>query len=131
LYRQLNTLLEADLIQVVQENQIRGTVEKVYALKEQSVNSMEDFLKLSKEDHLELFLTFTTQLVGQFENYLNQEDIDFIRDGVSYRVAKLYLTDEEFKELVINIGALIQKAALNQPSPERKARNFATIIIPK
>jgi DNA-binding PadR family transcriptional regulator len=131
LYRQLNTLLEADLIQVVQENQIRGTVEKVYALKEQSVNSMEDFLKLSKEDHLELFLTFTTQLVGQFENYLNQEDIDFIRDGVSYRVAKLYLTDEEFKELVINIGALIQKAALNQPSPKRKARNFATIIIPK
>ena len=34
LYRHLNKLLEAELIQVVQENQIRGTVEKVYALKE-------------------------------------------------------------------------------------------------
>lgn len=40
LYRQLNTLLEADLIEVVQENQVRGTIEKVYALKEQSVHSM-------------------------------------------------------------------------------------------
>lgn len=130
LYRQLTTLLEADLIQVVQENQIRGTIEKVYALKEQTINSQEEFLNLSKEEHLELFLTFMTHLLGLYENYLNQGDVDLLNDGVGYRIAKLYLSDEEYMELVKNIGSLIQKAALNEPAPERKAKNLATIIIP-
>ncbi|WP_147533386.1 helix-turn-helix domain-containing protein [Bacillus marasmi] len=131
LYRQLNTLLEAEIIQVVQENQIRGTIEKVYALKEPSVNSQEDFLSLSKEEHLELFLTFTTQLLGQYEAYLNKKEIDLLQDGVSYRVAKLYLSDDEFQNLVVKMGTLLQDALQYEPTPERKARNFATIIIPE
>ncbi|PLT32118.1 helix-turn-helix domain-containing protein [Bacillus sp. V5-8f] len=131
LYRHLGKLLEADLIKVVQENQIRGTVEKVYALKEQTVTSQEEFFNLSKEEHLELFLTFAAQLAGLYENYLNQEDIDLVRDGVSYRVANLYLSDTEFLDLVQKIGGLIQEAALNDPTPQRKARNFASIVIPE
>ena len=55
LYRHLNKLLEADLIQVVQENQIRGTVEKVYALKEPSVHSQEDFYAYQKRNILTSF----------------------------------------------------------------------------
>lgn len=130
LYRQLNTLLESDIVEVVQENPIRGTIEKVYALKETETPSMEEFLNLSKEEHLELFLSFTTQLISQYETYLNKKDIDFIKDGVSYRVAKLYLSDQEFIDLIKQIGSLIQQATLNEPAPDRKARNFATIIIP-
>lgn len=131
LYRHLNKLLEADVIEVVQENQIRGTVEKVYGLKEQSINSPEEFKNFSKDQHLELFFTFTTQLVGLYENYLNLGEVDLLKDGVSYRVANLNLTDEEFIELVKNISSLYQKAMLNEPTPERKRRNFATIIIPE
>jgi DNA-binding transcriptional ArsR family regulator len=130
LYRQLNTLLEADIIQVVQENQIRGTVEKVYALKEPSIQSQEEFLNLSKEEHLELFLTFTTQLLGQYETYLNKREIDLVKDGAGYRVAKLYLSDEEYIDLMKNIGLLIQQATLNEPTSERRAKNVATIVIP-
>lgn len=131
LYRQLNTLHEADIIEVVQENQIRGTIEKVYALKEPSTNSLEEFLNLSKEEHLELFLTFTTQLLGQYEAYLNKENTDLMKDGVSYRVAKLYLSDEEFIDLIKKMGLLLQQATLNEPTPERKVKNIATIIIPE
>ncbi|RFU60982.1 helix-turn-helix domain-containing protein [Peribacillus glennii] len=131
LYRHLGKLHEAEVIEVVQENHIRGTVEKVYALKEQSVSSQQEFLNLSREEHLELFLTFAAQLAGVYENYLNQEDIDLVRDGVSYRMANLYLSDTEFMEMVQKIGKLIQDAALNEPAPDRKARNWATIIIPE
>ncbi|WP_442598902.1 helix-turn-helix domain-containing protein [Neobacillus sp. D3-1R] len=131
LYRHINKLLEANIIEVVQENQIRGTVEKIYGLKEVSINSQQDLMNLSKDQHLELFLTFTTQLLGIYENYLNQDDIHIVRDGVSYRLANLYLTDEEFLELAKEMGGLIQKAMLNEPSPERKGRNLATIIIPE
>ena len=131
LYRHLNKLLEADVLQIVQENQVRGTVEKVYALKETTVSSQEEFLNLSKEEHLELFLTFTTSLLGMYENYLNGDEVDLVKDGVSYKAANLYLSDEEFMELIQGIGALIQKAMLNEPSSERRARNFATIVIPE
>jgi DNA-binding transcriptional ArsR family regulator len=131
LYRHLNKLLEADVIEVVQENQIRGTVEKVYGLREQPINSPEDFLNFSKEQHLELFFTFTTQLLGLYENYLDRGEVDLLKDGVSYRVANVQLTDEEYMELVREMGALIQNAMLNERTPERKSRNIATIVIPE
>lgn len=60
-----------------------------------------------------------------------QDDIDLVKDGAGYRIAKLYLTDLEYLDLVKGIGSLIQKASLNEPSPERKAKNIATIIIPE
>jgi DNA-binding transcriptional ArsR family regulator len=130
LYRHLNKLLEAGVIMVVQENQIRGTVEKIYALKELPLHTQEDLLNLSAEQHLELFLTFTTQVVGLYENYLNQGDVDLVRDGVSYRMANLFLSDEEYLEFIKEMSSLIVKAMANEPTPERKMRNLATILIP-
>jgi DNA-binding transcriptional ArsR family regulator len=131
LYRQLNTLLKAGFLEVVEENQVRGTLEKVYGLKEPSIQSQEDLKKLSKEEHLHLFLLFQSLLMDQYENYLEQEDIDLIKDGVSYRVANLQLTDQEFAELTRKISVLLMEAMSNEPSPDRRARNFATIIIPE
>ncbi|MRX52853.1 helix-turn-helix domain-containing protein [Bacillus idriensis] len=130
LYRHLNKLLEAKIIQVVKENQIRGTIEKVYALNEPSVQSQEDFLKLTSEEHLELFMNFTTQLMGMYESYLQNDEADLVKDGVSYAVANVHLSDSEFMELVKGIAELLQNAMLNEPSPERKGRNIATIVIP-
>jgi DNA-binding transcriptional ArsR family regulator len=131
LYRQLNTLLKAGFLEVVEENQVRGTLEKVYGLKEPSIQSQEDLKKLTKEEHLHLFLLFQSLLMDHYENYLEQEDIDLIKDGVSYRVANLQLTDQEFAELTRKISVLLMEAMNNEPSPERTPRNFATIIIPE
>lgn len=131
LYRHINALLEAGLIEVVQENQIRGTVEKVFALKEPTAQEQQSFLEMSKEEHMELFFTFTAQLIGSFERYLQKENADFLKDGVSYRMAELHVTDEEFFDLVKKIGALIQQAAENEPAPERNVKQFATMIIPE
>jgi DNA-binding transcriptional ArsR family regulator len=130
LYRHLNKLLDAGFIRVVQENPVRGTIEKVYALKEPEVQSQEDFLKLSKQEHIELFLTFTTQLMHLYESYLSRDGVDLVKDGVSYTIANLHLSDQEFMELMQGVGTLIQSALANEPTPERKSRHIATIIIP-
>lgn len=50
---------------------------------------------------------------------------------MSYRVAELHVTDEEFRELAVKIGTLIMEAVQNEPSPERKVKQLATIIIPE
>ncbi|WP_409300484.1 helix-turn-helix domain-containing protein [Peribacillus sp. SCS-155] len=127
LYRHLNKLLEAGLIEVVQENQARGMTEKVYALKQPSNHGLEH---VTKEQHMDLFFSFLAQLMGDYERYL-ETDYDLVRDGVSYRVARMHLTDVEFLELARNIGKLIGEAMQNEPSKERTARNLATIVIPE
>jgi len=131
LYRHLNKLLEAEVLKVVKENQIRGTVEKIYALNEHEVSNKSDLTKLSKDEHLNLFLTFMTHLLGQYESYLNQENIDLIKDGVSYRQAMVYLTDQELQEFMQELSQVYKKVIDNEPSNDRKARHLSTIFIPE
>ncbi|PMC39198.1 transcriptional regulator [Bacillus sp. UMB0899] len=130
LYRHLNKLLEADVIQVVEENKIRGTVEKFYALNVKEQSTTEDFQKLSREEHLNLFLTFMTHLLGQYEAYLQQDEIDLMKDGVSFREAMIYLSDQEFQEFISELSKVYLKVIENEPTSERKARHISTIMIP-
>jgi len=128
LYRHMNILLEAGFVEVVEENKIRGTMEKVYALKEQKP---EAFLHMSKEEHIDVFTAFAAQLIASFERYVSGEDVDLQRDGAGYRMMELHVTDEEFGELAGKMGALIMKAAQNEPAPGRKVKKMATIFIPE
>lgn len=130
LYRHLNKLLEAEVLKVVKENQIRGTVEKIYALNEHELSNREDLVKLSKDEHLNLFLTFMTHILGQYESYLQQDEIDLIKDGVSYRQAMVYLSDQEFQQFVSELSQVFSKVVNNEPTSERTARHVTTIFIP-
>jgi DNA-binding transcriptional ArsR family regulator len=130
LYRHLNKLLEAEVLKVVKENQIRGTIEKIYALNEHELSNKEDLEKVSKDEHLNLFLTFMTHLLGQYESYLQQDEIDLIKDGVSYRQAMVYLSDQEFQEFITELSQVFKKVMDNEPSNERTVRHISTICIP-
>ncbi|WP_273124769.1 helix-turn-helix domain-containing protein [Metabacillus sp. HB246100] len=131
LYRHLNKLLEAEIIKIVKENQIRGTVEKFYSLVDQQVINQDDLHKLSRDEHLQLFLTFMTHLLAKYESYLNQEEIDLFKDGVVYREAIAYLSDDEFNEFVEDLSIIMKKVMDKKPSNERKARHIANIVIPE
>lgn len=132
LYRQLDTLVKSNILLIAKENQIRGTVEKVYALNVSSVNLKNDELKgLTKDDHLQYFLFFTAQLTKHFEMYLNTDDIDFERDGVGYRQVALNLSNEEFHCFVTDLRKVYETYADNLPSPNRTKRIISTITIPE
>jgi hypothetical protein len=130
MYRHLNKLTLAEIITVVEENQIRGTVEKVFSLAE-SVNQQttEEIIKAPKEEQLKYFFTFLINLLGDFEKYLNKENFDLVNDGVTYSQAHIYADDKEFSELIRAIGTALQNVYLNKPASGRKARTVATIII--
>jgi DNA-binding transcriptional ArsR family regulator len=132
LYRHLDKLVKTNILTVVDEKQIRGTVEKVYKidLSEASMGNKE-LTDITKEEHLKYFMFFAGQLIANFEAYLQQEDIDFERDGVGFRQTAFYLSDEEFKELYTEIGKAFQKASRNSPSTGRTKRYISTIIIPE
>ena len=132
LYRQLDTLVKAEVLIVTEQNQIRGTVEKVYSLNISAVNMTNDDVKeLTKEEHLQYFLVFTAQLTKNFEAYLQKNDIDFQRDGVGYRQIALHLTDEEFLDFAKDMGEVYGKYIRNAPSPKRTKRIISNVIIPE
>jgi DNA-binding transcriptional ArsR family regulator len=129
LYRHLSKLVEYELIQVVEERQVRGTLEKVYALKQNDTNlAPED---LSNEAIMELFTSFVLSVLGDFGRYLNQaEKPDLIKDGVSFTKAPLYLNDEEYKEFLMAFAPVVMQRLENRPEPGRRYRLLTTIIMP-
>lgn len=132
LYRHLNKLFDAGVVFVVQEQQVRGTIEKVYSLtqKEASITN-EDIRNFSKEQYMDLFMKYMANLLGEYERYVSQDSVDFEKDGVSLRQASLYLSDDEFMNLIKELGQVYAKVLNNEPAPDRKKRIFANIIIPE
>jgi DNA-binding PadR family transcriptional regulator len=128
LYRHLKKLVDADIIKAVDEHQVRGTVEKVYALPEQAASLSEEELKnASAEEHMGFFMKFIATVLDDFERYVNQEDFDFIKDGTGYRQVSFYASDEEYRELLETINGGLMKLIGNEEEGRRK-RTLTTIV---
>lgn len=131
LYRHITKLVDSDIIKPVQENKIRGTIEKIYALSADANLTEEDVNKISREEHFHYFFSFLTTIMGDFDNYLNREHIDITKDGLTYRQANIYMSDKELQNLMGDISSLIVKQLDNKPTEERKLINISNISIPK
>ena len=131
LYRHINALLKEDILTVVSENRIRGTLEKVFSisatLESSTTKEMEE---ASRDDHFHYFFSFLMSLLGEYEAYLQQEAIDMKEDGISFRQCSVYLSDEEFIELLTVIHEQMFAAMKNEPREGRRLRTLANIVIP-
>jgi len=131
LYRHVNKLLKAGVIEIVQENKVRGTVEKVYGLSEKVMGDLnEDFLKASKEDQKRYFFTYLMSLMNEYETYIGSEGIDMVQDGLAYRRGRYYMNDEEFEQFVRDLQKAYMKIVHNEPGEGRRARTVGLIIVP-
>lgn len=132
LYRQLNALLKEDILTVIDENRIRGTVEKVYALSSTlESTTAEEVEEASKEDHFNFFFSFLMNQLGEYEEYLSKDEINLKEDGVSFRQFSLYLSDEELMDILSTLREKLVSAMDNKPTKDRRLRNVSTIVIPK
>lgn len=131
LYRHLKILLKAGYISVVEENPVRGTVEKIYSMNIESVNAVnKEAITLTAEEHKRCFFTYMTGLMDEFERYFEKDSIDAVKDGLSYSQGRYYLTDEEFSDFIQDLQNTFGKVIGNMPSPDRKARTIGFIMIP-
>ena len=132
LYRHINRLAEGGVLVVVEENPVRGTVEKVYALAEDQAHlSAEDMANLSKDDHMRMFTTFVTRLLHDFSHYLeSHETVDPAVDGVGYQQIPLYLSEEELGQFAQEINAALLPYVNLEPTPQRRRRIFTSVMMP-
>lgn len=131
LYRHVARLVDAGVLSVVAERRVRGAVERTYVLRTAAATiSLDEIAKMTPDEHRQAFLAYVAGLIGDFDRYLARGDIDLLRDGVSYRIAGMWLDDAELMELASELYAVVQPKFANAPRSGRKRRIFGTILLP-
>ncbi|WP_405162882.1 helix-turn-helix domain-containing protein [Nocardia sp. NBC_01499] len=131
LYRHVARLVDGGVLAVVAQRRVGGAVERTYALRVAAANvGPDDAAEMTPHQHRQGFLAFVAGLVGDFDRYVAQGDIDPLRDGVGYRMAGMWLDDAEWQELVRDLAIVFQSRLANTPGRGRKRRLVATVVLP-
>jgi hypothetical protein len=130
-YRHVTTLIDGEVVDVVEERKVRGAVERTLALRAGSSHVGPDEARtMSVEEHRQAFTAFAAALMGAFDRYLDRGDVDLGRDLVGYTQLVLHLTDEEMTELAADLKAVVAPRAAHEPGPGRTPRIVTTIVMP-
>lgn len=130
-YRHVGRLAEAGVLHVVSERRVRGITERTYMLRLFAAQMQPgEVAAMSLEEHGSAFLAYVAGLLGDFDRYLAREDRDFLRDGVSYRLAGFWLDDAEFAELMRELARVLQPRLANPPRPGRSRRILGYVLLP-
>jgi DNA-binding transcriptional ArsR family regulator len=130
LYRHLARLIDAGVLDVVAERKVRGTVERTYVKHgRQSVTGTE-LAQMSRADLRRAFLAYVAVLLADIDRYLERDDADLRRGGATFRIAALWLTDDELRELAAGYGKLLRPYLDRPATPGRTRRVVRTIVLP-
>jgi len=131
LYRHVALLVDGGVLSVVAERRVRGTVERTYVLRVSAASvNLDELDKMTREDHRQLFMAFVAGLLGDFDRYLEREDVDLVRDGVGFRMAGVWLDDGEYAEFLRDLARVVQPRVANPPKPGRRRRILGWVLLP-
>jgi DNA-binding transcriptional ArsR family regulator len=131
LYRHIARLVDAGVLSVVNERRVRGALERTFVLRVAAASiDLQQLEHMTREDHRQAFMAFVAGLLGDFDRYLSRDDIDLLRDGVTYRMAGLWLDDAELIDLGREVTRVLQPSLANPPRPGRRRRILGTVLLP-
>jgi Helix-turn-helix domain len=131
LYRHVARLVDAGVLAVVAERRVRGALERTYVLRLTATSiGLDEVARMSVDEHRQAFMAFVAGLLGDFDRYLARGDVDFLRDGVRYNLAALWLDDAEFADLLHDLARVLQPRLANPPKPGRKRRILGSVLLP-
>lgn len=122
-YHHVKLLEENGLIQVVQENRVRGTVEKVYAMREGGLPAA------GGAEAVALSTAFHMGLMQEINDYFSREEGDGRGDRVFFTSTLLRISDQEYEALLRDLVALLKPYAERAPG-EGRLRKLSVISTP-
>ncbi|OMC84130.1 helix-turn-helix domain-containing protein [Viridibacillus sp. FSL H8-0123] len=134
LYRHIQVLLDAGIIQIIKEKKVRSVFEKYYSLNEEAARlDSEEWQKLSKEEKVNYLSYYQLSLMTQYESYLSGLELDGSKeDKATFSLLELKIDDEHFDNFQQELNSLMvkyyNKKINNQNIP---TRTVAVTIIPK
>ncbi|MDE7327771.1 MAG: hypothetical protein K2N63_16085 [Lachnospiraceae bacterium] len=130
LYCNLKKMLSDGMLKVIGETQIRGTVEKTYAL---TFNFNIDFDAILTENSGTLYIHVLTQyflgFAKQFLEYCKSPNINIKNDMSGFPLSYIYLS-KKLNELMKSISSVIHAAEKNEPKVGRKLRMIGLMVSP-
>lgn len=131
LYRYLKKMTADGVLKIVNQTQVRGAVEKTYALAIDLKQEMNDVLdNNSGEAYMQTFIQYMLGFAEQFQEYCKKVDIDIVKDKSGFSLSPLYLSDEELEEFMKNYLMITEKYKNNSATQGRKLRSIGLIIAP-
>jgi hypothetical protein len=131
LYRHVAMLAKAGVLHVVAERRVRAVVERTYTLRGLAAQIQPDeAAAMTPEQHLQSFVAYVAGMLTAAERYLTTGTPDPARDGASYRMGALWLTDAEFADLIRDLQTIFQPRLANAPGKGRRRRTVYTVVIP-
>lgn len=131
LYRHIALLVDSGVLQVVAERRVRGAVERTYTLRLMAAQLLPNEVEaMTADEHAEAFMAFIAGIMSDFDRYLARGKPDPMRDGVGYRAAAMWLTDEEFREFGRDVARVVAPRLANAPGPDRKRRMLYSVLLP-
>lgn len=124
LYRHINTLLENNILVVVSEKKIRGSLERTLALNTDEMSKINTL-----ENAPQNVFGFLMNKYARFQNYMNSENPDPERDKVFLGNSVLMLHDQEFEQFLSELWELMSKYHV-EFEEGRKARDISIISLP-
>jgi|SRR5579871_1927389 len=130
LYRHIQELATADVLMVVEETRIRGTVEKTYAVRPgATLLSLEDVRNAGHEEYLSRTIGYLSGITYIYQAYLAERE-DGFPEEVMVRWFPLYLTTDEFQTLKHQLLELFKPLHANAPTLERRRRIISILGVP-
>ncbi|KDN21999.1 helix-turn-helix domain-containing protein [Amycolatopsis rifamycinica] len=130
-YRHVDLLAQAGVLEVAEEQRVRGAVERHYRLRQdRAVIDLEAARKMTPEDHRRAFASAVAALVAEFHAYLDRETADPVADLVGYRQHAVWLDPAELETLIGQLRAAIAPRLANEPRPGRTRYLLSPILFP-
>lgn len=131
LYRQVATLADASMLEVVAERRVRGGIERTYALTEGAARlGPENAAEMTPDELLRGFLVFAGTLVDSVGRYLDHPAADLSLDPLSFRQAALWLNEQERAELIGGLRKTVAPYLENRPTAGRERLLLNTVLVP-
>lgn len=127
LYRHINILEKNELLTVISEKKIRGSLEKTYAL------NIEAYSKENTvENATRNAFGFLMKIYADFDRYFadNQDQPMSEIDHIFLGNVSLMLSDEEFKLFMSELNQVLVKYVSNVQDGSRKQRSISIISSP-
>ncbi|VDN47120.1 conserved protein of unknown function [Petrocella atlantisensis] len=121
LYRHIKILLDNDILSVISEQKIRGSLERTLA-----INTGEIVKHNTLENAAQNAFAFLMKKYAILQNYFNDENADPAKDRVFMNSTILMTTDDEFDEFLSELSGLLMKYSF-EASKGRKARDISII----
>ena len=125
LYRHLKILTESNVITVVDENRVRGSVERTYALNIKTITDIN-----TTENALQNAFGFLMKIYGDFAEYFSDPNSSPGVDRIFLSNSGLLLSDKEFDDFLSQLSELLKKHINNSPDGKRKQRSISFISSP-